>query len=128
MNLRDSLRVIVIDDMSVSRALITQSLEDLGITKYQTENDGRAALGKLVAAPVHLVLCDMNMPGMNGLELLHALRNTKTTARIGFILITGQPTPELLRIGQELGLNNLIRKPFTTATMKASIERVVGPL
>ena len=63
MSLRDSLRVIVIDDMSVSRALITQSLEDLGITKYQTENDGRAALGKLVAAPVHLVLCDMNMPG-----------------------------------------------------------------
>lgn len=128
MSLRDTIRVVVIDDMSVSRALITQSLEDLGITKYQTENDGRTALGKLVAAPVHLVLCDMNMPGMNGLELLHALRNTKTTARIGFILITGQPTAELLRIGQELGLNNLIRKPFTTATMKASIERVVGPL
>ncbi len=128
MSLRDTIRVVVIDDMSVSRALITQSLEDLGITKYQTENDGRTALGKLIAAPVHLVLCDMNMPGMNGLELLHALRNTKTTARIGFILITGQPTAELLRIGQELGLNNLIRKPFTTATMKASIERVVGPL
>ena len=128
MSLRDSIRIMVIDDMSVSRALITQSLEELGITRYQTENDGRAALGKLVAAPVHLALCDMNMPGMNGLELLHALRSNKTTSRIGFILITGQPTPELLKIGQELGLNNLIRKPFTTATMKASIERVVGPL
>ncbi len=128
MSLRDTIRIMVIDDMSVSRALITQSLEELGITKYQTENDGKAAFGKLVASPVHLVLCDMNMPGMNGLELLHALRNTKSTARSGFILITGQPTPELLRIGQELGLNNLIRKPFTTATMKASIERVVGPL
>ena len=100
----------------------------MGIAKYLTENDARIALGKIVANPVHLVLCDMNMPGMNGLELLHALRNTKLTQRIGFILITGQPTPELLRIGQELGLNNLIRKPFTTATMKASIERVVGAL
>lgn len=128
MSLRDTIRIMVVDDMSVSRALITQSLEEIGITKYQTENDAKAALGKIVGAPVHLVLCDMNMPGMNGLELLHALRNNKTTARIGFILITGQPTPELLRIGQELGLNNLIRKPFTTATMKASIERVVGPL
>ncbi len=128
MSLRDSIRIMVIDDMSVSRALITQSLEELGITKYLTENDGNTALGKLVGAPVHLVLCDMNMPGMNGLELLHALRSYKTTARVGFILITGQPTPELLKIGQELGLNNLIRKPFTTATMKASIERVVGPL
>ena len=128
MSLRDSLRVMIIDDMSVSRALIAQSLEELQITRFQTENDARAALGKLVANPVHLVLCDMNMPGMNGLELLHALRNTKLTQRIGFILITGQPTPELLRIGQELGLNNLIRKPFTTPTMKASIERVVGAL
>ena len=128
MTLRDTLRIMIVDDMSVSRALIAQSLEELGIAKYLTENDARVALGKLVANPVHLVLCDMNMPGMNGLELLHALRNTKLTQRIGFILITGQPTPELLRIGQELGLNNLIRKPFTTATMKASIERVVGVL
>ena len=128
MTLRDTLRIMIVDDMSVSRALIAQSLEELGIAKYLTENDARIALGKIVANPVHLVLCDMNMPGMNGLELLHALRNTKLTQRIGFILITGQPTPELLRIGQELGLNNLIRKPFTTATMKASIERVVGVL
>jgi len=128
MTLRDTLRIMIVDDMSVSRALIAQSLEELKIGKYLTENDARVALGKLVANPVHLVLCDMNMPGMNGLELLHALRNTKTTQRIGFILITGQPTPELLKIGQELGLNNLIRKPFTTATMKASIERVVGAL
>ena len=128
MSLRDTLRIMIVDDMSVSRALIAQSLEELQISKILTENDGRAALGKLVANPVHLVLCDMNMPGMNGLELLHALRNTKVTQRIGFILITGQPTPELLKIGQELGLNNLIRKPFTTATMKSSIERVVGVL
>ena len=128
MSLRDTLRMMIVDDMSVSRALIAQSLEELQISKVLTENDARAALGKLVANPVHLVLCDMNMPGMNGLELLHALRNTKVTQRIGFILITGQPTPELLKIGQELGLNNLIRKPFTTATMKASIERVVGAL
>ena len=128
MSLRDTLRMMIVDDMSVSRALIAQSLEELQISKVLTENDARAALGKLVANPVHLVLCDMNMPGMNGLELLHALRNTKVTQRIGFILITGQPTPELLKVGQELGLNNLIRKPFTTATMKASIERVVGAL
>lgn len=128
MSLRDSLRIMIVDDMSVSRALIAQSLEELKISKYLTENDPKAALGKLVANPVHLVLSDMNMPGMNGMELLHALRNNKNTQRIGFILITGQPTPELLRVGQELGLNNLIRKPFTTATMKASIERVVGAL
>lgn len=128
MSLRESLRVMVIDDMSVSRALIEQSLDEMGIKHYQTENDGRRALGKLAANPVHLVISDMYMPGMTGLQLLSALRQAKSTQRIGFILITGSPTPEVVREGQELGLNNLVRKPFTTVTLKASIERVVGKL
>jgi two-component system chemotaxis response regulator CheY len=68
------------------------------------------------------------MPGMSGLDLLAALRQNRTTQRIGFILITGTPSPEVLRLGQELGLNNLVRKPFTSVTLKSSIERVVGKL
>jgi two-component system chemotaxis response regulator CheY len=128
MSLKDSLRVMVVDDMSVSRALISQSLEEIGIKHVATEGDSKAALGKLAANPVHLVISDMNMPGLTGLDLLGALRSNRATQRIGFILITGTPTPEILQKGQQLGLNNLIRKPFTTATVKASIERVVGPL
>jgi two-component system chemotaxis response regulator CheY len=128
MRLKDTIRIMVVDDMSVSRALISQALDELGIRHYTTESDSRAALGKLVANPVHMVLSDMNMPGMSGLQLLEALRQNKATQRIGFILITGSATPELMQRGQELGLNNLIRKPFTTQTIKTSIERVVGAL
>jgi two-component system chemotaxis response regulator CheY len=128
MSLKDSLRVMVVDDMSVSRALISQSLEEIGIKHVATESDSKSALGKLASNPVHLVISDMNMPGLSGLDLLGALRQGRATQRIGFILITGTPTPEILQKGQQLGLNNLIRKPFTTATVKASIERVVGPL
>lgn len=128
MSLKDTLRVMVVDDMSVSRALISQSLEEIGIRHVATEADSKAALGKLAANPVHLVISDMNMPGLSGLDLLGALRQNRATQRMGFILITGTPTPEILQKGQQLGLSNLIRKPFTTATVKASIERVVGPL
>ena len=128
MSLRETLRVMVVDDMSVSRALILQSLDEIGIKNHVTESDSRAALGKLSANPVHLVISDMHMPGMSGLELLAALRQNRMTQRIGFILITGTPSPEVLRQGQELGLNNLVRKPFTSVTLKSSIERVVGKL
>jgi two-component system chemotaxis response regulator CheY len=114
--------------VSVSRALISQSLDEIGIKNHVTESDSRVALGKLVANPVHLVISDMHMPGMSGLDLLAALRQNRTTQRIGFILITGTPSPEVLRLGQELGLNNLVRKPFTSVTLKSSIERVVGKL
>ncbi|MDT8856017.1 response regulator [Paracoccaceae bacterium Fryx2] len=128
MSLKDSLRVMVVDDMSVSRALIEQSLDEMGIKNYTTESDSRTALGKLAANPVHLVISDMHMPGMTGLQLLGSLRQARATQKIGFILITGSPSPEVVREGQELGLNNLVRKPFTTLSLKSSIERVVGRL
>lgn len=128
MGLKDSLRVMVVDDMGVSRGLMVQAIEEMGIWKNLAENDGRAALAKLVADPVHLVLSDYNMPGMDGLELLAALRQNKSTARIGFILVTGTPTPEIVSKGKALGLNNIIKKPFSTASMKQCIESVVGPL
>ncbi|MBK5933998.1 response regulator receiver protein [Rhodovulum imhoffii] len=128
MSLRNSLRVMVVDDMSTSRGLITQSLEQIGVMNYTTENNGRSALPKLVGAPVHLVLSDYNMPDMDGLELLQALRENRSTQRIGFILVTGRPTPELIEQGRRLGLNNMIKKPFTAASMRACIEQVVGRL
>lgn len=128
MSLKDSLRVMVVDDMGVSRGLLIQAIEEMGIWKNQAENDGRAALAKLVADPVHLVLSDYNMPGMDGLELLKSLRQNRSTARIGFILVTGNPTPDIVSNGKALGLNNIIKKPFSTASMKQCIESVVGRL
>lgn len=119
---------MIVDDMGVSRGLLVQAIEEMGIWKNQAENDGRAAYDKLVNDPVHLVLSDYNMPGMDGLQLLQALRQNRSTARIGFILVTGNPTPDLVSKGKALGLNNIIKKPFTTASMKQCIESVVGRL
>lgn len=128
MSLKDTLRVMIVDDMSVSRHLIERAIDEIGIRNVQTEADPVVALGKIVANPAHLVISDMNMPGMSGLQMLGNLRQNKTTQRIAFILITGTPSPEVIREGQALGMNNLVKKPFTTETLKASIERVVGRL
>jgi two-component system chemotaxis response regulator CheY len=125
---KDTLRVMVVDDMATSRGLITQALDDLSITNYVTENDGRKALARLMESPVHLVLSDYNMPGLDGLELLQAVRGQAATKKIGFILVTGRPTPEIVQKGKALGLNNMIKKPFTSATMRQCIESVVGRL
>lgn len=128
MSLKDSLRVMIVDDMGVSRGLLVQAIEDMGLWKNSAENDGRAAYARLVNDPVHLVLSDYNMPGMDGLQLLQALRQNRLTARIGFILVTGNPTPDLVSKGKALGLNNIIKKPFTTASLRQCIESVVGRL
>ncbi len=128
MSIRDRLHVMVVDDMSTSRGVITQALEEMGVKNYRTENDGGAAFRKLVTRPAHLVISDYNMPGVDGLQLLEGLRNHKVTSRIGFILVTGKATKEVIDQGRKLAMNNFLRKPFSTNDLKACIEKVVGRL
>lgn len=128
MALRDQLRIIVVDDMSTSRGLITQALDGFGITQVASASDGPEALQKIAAWPVHLVISDMNMPGMNGLQLLHALRSTPKTQRVGFLLITGKADRQIIETGKKLGMNNFLAKPFQPNDLRAAIEAVVGRL
>lgn len=128
MSIKEKLHILVVDDMSTSRGLITQALDEIGITNYRTEDDGENAWRSLVSKPVHLVISDFNMPKMDGLQLLEAIRRHKAIARTGFILITGRADAEVLDRGVKLGMNNYIKKPFQTGQLKACIEKVVGRL
>ncbi len=128
MALRDQLRVLVVDDMSTSRGLITQALETMGITNIATASDGATAIKSIDASPVHLVISDYNMPGMDGLALLQALRQGAKTAGVGFLLITGRADKEIIDRGRALKMNNFIAKPFAPEGLKGAIEAIVGRL
>lgn len=128
MSLSERLRVMVVDDTSVSRALIVDALDQMGVRGVSLAKDGKAALAALMAQPVHLVVSDMNMPGLDGLGLLKALREFKPTSRIGFILVTGSADKTLVERGRAIGLNNIVMKPFTVAALRGAIEQVVGKL
>jgi len=126
--LKDTLTVMVVDDMSVSRGLLTQALDSIGIKNHSWVKDGEEALKALSAKPVHLVISDYEMPKMNGLQLLGGLRQREATQRIGFILVTGSADPAVINEGRRLGMNNYLQKPFTAASLKTCIEAVVGKL
>jgi len=119
---------MVVDDMSTSRGLITQALDAIGIQNVGTASDGKTALATIMKAPVHLVISDYNMPEMDGLHLLHYMRNTPQTQKTGFLLITGRADPEIINKGKQLGMNNFLAKPFQAAELKAAIEAIVGRL
>lgn len=128
MSLKDTLSVMVIDDMATSRGLITMALEEWGIRNIDFKVNAEDALKTLSAKPVHIVISDYNMPGMDGLQLLEALRLNRSTSRIGFILISGRLDEAILSTGRKLGMNNFLRKPFSTLQMKTCMEAVVGKL
>ncbi|MFN3890854.1 MAG: response regulator [Beijerinckiaceae bacterium] len=122
------LQIMVVDDTYVSRALIVDTLDAIGIRGVALAKNGGEALKMLMAKPVHMVISDMNMPEMDGLALLKGLREYKPTSKIGFILVTGSTDASLISRGRALGMNNFVKKPFTAETMKAAIEAVVGKL
>jgi len=128
MSLKSQLRVLVVDDMSTSRGLLTQALDEIGVKNYRVENEGETAWRSLASQPVHLVISDFNMPKMDGLQLLEAIRSHKEIARTGFILVTGRADKEVIDRGAKLGMNNYLKKPFETKDLKACIEKVVGRL
>ena len=122
------LDVLIVDDTSVSRMLLTESLQEIGITNITLAKDGAEAFEQLKKKPVHLIISDQYMPNLDGLGLLKAVRTNGPTAKVGFILVTGSPEKSLVDRGRAMGLNNFIAKPFTTKAIRAAIEAVVGRL
>ena len=128
MALRDQIRILVVDDMSTSRGLLTQALDAIGVRQVGFASDGPAALDALQRAPAHLVISDYNMPGMDGLQLLRSLRSNERTRGTGFILVTGRADRDVIESGKRLGMNNFLKKPFEPQDLRACIEAVVGRL
>jgi len=122
------LEVLVVDDTSVSRMLMTESLQEIGITNIALAKDGAEAFDQLKKKSVHLIISDQYMPNLDGLGLLKAVRTNGPTSKIGFILVTGSPEKSLVDRGRLMGLNNFLAKPFTTKAIRAAIEAVVGRL
>ncbi|MAW78885.1 MAG: hypothetical protein CMI63_01505 [Parvularcula sp.] len=128
MALKDVIKVMVVDDMTVSRGLLESGLDQIGVRHVDYQKDGKEALKALAAKPAHLIISDYNMPNMDGLGLLKALRENEKTQKIGFILVTGSEDAKVIDKGKALGMNNYLKKPFTADSLRACIEAVLGPL
>ncbi|MDB5648994.1 MAG: response regulator [Hyphomicrobiales bacterium] len=128
MSILDQLKILIVDDTSTSRMLIRDGLEQLGIKNIVHAADGEQALKMMMSTPAHLVISDFNMPKLDGLQLLQAIRSYKPTANVPFIMLTSKSDTSILARGRALGLNNYLCKPVDMVTLKKAIEGVVGRL
>lgn len=122
------IKTLIVDDQQTMRSLIRTSLHALGITQTRESPDGEEALRALLAAPTNLVITDFNMPKLDGLGLLRAIRAHGPIAKTAVIMLTGRADRELVQRAVQFGVNNYLVKPFTTQTLKEKIEAVFGPL
>ena len=123
-----SIKTLIVDDQQTMRSLIRTSLHALGITQTREAPDGEEGLRALISAPCNLVITDFNMPKLDGLGLLRAIRAHPPTSKTAFIMLTGRADRELVQRAVQFGVNNYLVKPFTTAQLKEKLEGVFGPL
>ncbi|MEE9386029.1 MAG: response regulator [Nannocystaceae bacterium] len=107
------MKILIIDDSKVMRAIVKRTLRQAGFGGHETHEaangtEGLEAIGTFVP---DLVLCDWNMPQMNGIELLKALRGKGDETPFGFV--TSEGTPEMKQGAFDAGAKFLIVKPFT---------------
>jgi two-component system chemotaxis response regulator CheY len=123
-----SIKVLVVDDQLTIRSLVRGGLQQLGFKDIEEAPDGEEALRQMIVRPVQLVISDYNMPKLDGLNLLRAIRTHEPIKKTAFIMLTGRADKELVQKAVQFGVNNYLVKPFTIATLKDKIEAVFGAL
>jgi len=123
-----AIKVLVVDDQLTMRALIRSALQDIGIKDIDDAGDGEEGLKSLHARPVQLIISDFNMPKLDGLGFLRAVRASDATKKSAFIMLTGRADKELVQRAMQFGVNNYVTKPFSPAQLRQKIEEVFGTL
>lgn len=114
-------QILVVDDHPAVLENVAMTLETAGY-RALTAVDGAAALSLLEAEPVHLILADISMPGMNGYQLLERVRRNPEWVPIPFVFLTARTMDSDIRYGKELGADDYLTKPIQPEDLLASVQ------
>ena len=123
-----AIKVLVVDDQNSVRQMTRMTLEEIGFRHIHEADNGVHAMETASLQPLDLIISDYNMPEMDGLGLLRAVRGHPMVRKVPFILLTGRGDKELVVKAAQAGVNNYLVKPFTAAILREKIEQVMGKL
>lgn len=118
--------VLVVDDSASIRATITMTLKNAGFSVLEAD-DGHEAMTRLEQQRVHLIISDLNMPGMDGMTLLRQVKAQEATRYLPFIMLTTENSPQIRQEGFEAGARIWLTKPFEPLALLDHIYKVVQP-
>jgi len=121
------IRALIVDDSSVMRKIVERSLRQAGIDleKVVEASNGAEALGALRDNPVDLVLCDINMPVMDGLEFVRQVGTVENAKGVPIVMITTEGSESHVVQALSSGARGYIRKPFTPDQVKEHVLPVL---
>jgi two-component system, chemotaxis family, chemotaxis protein CheY len=116
--------VLVVDDQPIMVDLTRRILSRLGFEQIDHEPDGEKALVRLRSRAYQLVICDMHMQPINGLQLLRSVRQDKSLSGTRFLLMTGSVEPSTVAAARQAGADAYLLKPFTPEQLKGKVEGI----
>lgn len=121
-----NIRFLVVDDFSTMRRIVRNLLKEIGHSNVDEAEDGQAALGKLKAGAFDFVVSDINMPNMNGFELLRQIREDTKLKALPVLLVTAEAKREDIIMAAQIGASGYIVKPFTKATLEEKLGKILA--
>ncbi|CAM2968902.1 chemotaxis response regulator CheY [Shewanella amazonensis] len=118
------MKILIVDDFSTMRRIIKNLLRDLGFNNTQEADDGSTALPMLQKGDFDFVVTDWNMPGMQGIDLLKAIRADENLKHIPVLMVTAEAKREQIIAAAQAGVNGYVVKPFTAATLKEKLDKI----
>ncbi len=120
------MNLLIVDDSSSMRMIVKRTLKLAGYTDMDISEaaDGAEAYASISSNQPDLILCDWNMPNMNGIDLLMKLREEENAVKFGFV--TTESTAEMRKVAKEAGAQFLIAKPFTPESFEKALRPVIG--
>jgi two-component system chemotaxis response regulator CheY len=117
--------VLIVDDSAAIRKILLRVLiqAELPLGRFHEANDGCEALEKMKTEKIGLVLTDINMPNMDGIELLSSLKSNAALRSIPVIMVTTEGSQDRVLQALKLGAAGYVRKPFTAEQIR---EKLVG--
>ncbi len=120
-------RILLAEDQQIMRDTQCRLLRAMGYHQVTAAHNGQEAWEALCTLHYDLVLCDWNMPKIDGLELLLRVRENPKTQHLPFIMITGENAVDQVRIALASGISDFIVKPFSAALLQERITRALRP-
>lgn len=118
------MKILIVDDFSTMRRIVKNLLRDLGFTNTSEADDGLTALPMLQTGKFDFLVTDWNMPGMQGIDLLKAVRADANLASLPVLMVTAESKKDQIVEAAQAGVNGYVVKPFTAATLKEKIDKI----
>ena len=119
-----NLKILVVDEFLVTRTILINQLRNLGFFKIVESEDGFSALGRLKSALFDLVVTELSMSEMSGLDLIKKIRSDPELKHIPVLMITSEDFQEKIVPAIKAGLNDYIIRPFEEHTFKQKLEKI----